>query len=53
MSWSTNTGKTSTTSTVSGSCVPGQPMSATLTLSNLYGAATSTKSFSCPMGPPL
>ena len=53
MSWPTNTGKTSTTSTVSGSCAQNQTVIVTLSLANPYGTTTSTKSFLCPWGPPV
>lgn len=53
MSWSTSTGKTSTTSSVSGACSAGYPVNVTLSLTNPYGTTTSTSSFLCPSGPPI
>ena len=53
LSWSTNTGKTSTTTVVSGNCSANQTVVVTLAATNPYGTTTSTKSFLCPMGPPL
>lgn len=52
MSWSTNTGKTSTTSTVSGSCAQNQTVVVTLSVTNPYGTTTSTSSFTCPTTSP-
>jgi len=53
LSWSTNTGKTSTTGIVSGSCAQNQTVIVTLSVTNPYGTTMSTKSFLCPWGPPV
>jgi len=53
MSWSTNTGDTSTTGIVKGSCGHNQTVIVTLSATNPYGTTTSTKSFLCPWGPPV
>jgi len=50
-SWTTNTGDSSQSSTLFGSCSQGVTVSVTLTVSNQYGSAQKQASFSCPSDP--
>lgn len=51
MSWTTNTGASSTDVDVSGTCTTGQTVNVTLAISNPYGTATKPRSFTCPNYP--
>jgi streptogrisin C len=50
-SWTTNTGASSSTSFVSGTCTTGQTVNVSLALTNPYGTTTKNGSFLCPIGP--
>lgn len=50
MSWSANTGHSSSTTSLLGTCSTGQTVNVTLTLTNSYGSSSTQVSFSCPSG---
>lgn len=51
LSWSTNTGNTSQSSFLFGTCYSSQTVSVTLTVSNQYGSDQNLTSFPCPTYP--
>lgn len=51
-SWTSNTGNSSTTSELSGTCSTGQVVNVTLAISNPYGTTYKYASFNCPTNPP-
>jgi len=50
-SWTTNTGASSSVDYVADSCLTGQTVNVTLTITNPYGTTTRNGSFLCPTGP--
>jgi streptogrisin C len=50
-SWTTNTGASSSTYYVSGTCLTGQTVNVTLAATNPYGTTYKYGSFVCPIGP--